>query len=315
MSGNYIPSLPFKFGLFGFKLYTTNQQGTATIVEELGHGYDMDVRVLLPSHLAKVTEFEFPISTVDEEKARPHIQTAANNLRKPCPSSIVCGENKLCHKGAVLSRTYTLVDRVDTLMVFGAFERKRAFDESRLIPCEMGKVKGSGGWYVQMVIDYNRENYPREWKNLFVYDTNDEQWYELNKYDEDECEWSPNMDKGMYPFIFLPCTGIPLLNKKTGIVGGRDIDAGSVQALNTVFIRTVNNFFQFRQLVGGEYEKYVARVLHGDPDVVDEKPPPASPDIPFYKISHLVKHDFFWVWGYGFIRKKAFLPCSRCRSR
>ena len=203
--------------------------------------------MILPPKLSLVTEFEVPMLQSDIDMAIPRIKEASENLGRRIPKSI-SKDKPSCHMAGLLCRNYKILERVNMMHVIGPFERKRCYDKRNLLPCEIGKVKGDADWYVQMVIDHNI-SHADDWKDLYVFDVNDETWYELNKYDEDKCDWSPNPDTCVAPFIFLPATGVPLLSRKSGVVGSTKLSAGATQVLNTVFNRTLSTLFRFGTLV------------------------------------------------------------------
>ena len=166
----------------------------------------------------------------------------------------------------------------------------------------MESVCGGTGWGVQMTIDYNRQfNQFGESKELFVFDLDETCWFRLVK-TEDETN-----DSTRAPFKFERMKDYtPLLARKSAIIGMRDLPHWGRDAIKRLFDNTLEKLFHTKNIVENEYEDYVAKMPHDDPDVLNQSPPPPPKDTPCNPPDLMDENDnpWVWLWGTGWIRRK-----------
>ena len=266
------------------------------MAEELAHDVKMTVKLRLPPGHRRVSHDQDPISKMDMARAAPHVIFANRRLKRHIPADLtklhLMPPSKMT---GYLCRNYNIIEHADAVYAFGCFEKRQDC-------CEMESVCGGTGWGVQMTIDYNRQfNQFGKSKELFVFDLDETCWFRLVK-TEDETN-----DSTREPFKFERMKDYtPLLARKSAIIGTRDLPHWGRDAIKRLFDNTLEKLFHTKNIVENEYEDYVAKMLHDDPDVLNQSPPPPPKDTPCNPPDLMDENDnpWVWLWGTGWIRRK-----------
>jgi len=192
---------------FGHVVYTGGAKGTDELVEQMAKPFGMQVEVLVPPNHPRV-QYVTPSTVEVLMLANPHLHQAAQKLGKRMPSHFYTLQ--------LLQRNYQIAQKAHTMYAFGTLEK------------DGKRVKGGTGWTVQLALDQG--------KQVYLFDIPSQTWYRSEHYYQVNNDESTSLVTDSQ-FIPWGPKG-PTHHQSSAVVGSRDLDNKTREAIQALFNRT-----------------------------------------------------------------------------
>ena len=225
-----------------FTIATGGATGADALAEKCAEELGMNVNLhVTPHHHRALNDKINPIPHGQLNKREFYVERASQRLNRRLTKNPFARD--------LLARNWFIVHDCDVLYAYAKFQ-----DDS------LTSLEGGTGVTVQMCVDHNRD-YPDQWKDVFVFDESRQKWYELERQDmRNPDEEDATLSETLGPLAFRQCISAPILYRKSGMVGSRNLGVLGRFTMKQQFNRTMKTFHGEQRIAMAGDEIEVERV-------------------------------------------------------